>query len=136
MLFPAVLTLREGSPTWQPDLTVRLSFDAHHHDVLDFSTGTQERTKTLAAAQANQAPETGDEPAGGDVQVKPREGSELQGGGEDEVSRARLEREEEAAMVEDENRSDWIPKTASLLACQQGASLSSQRTNICHVMKT
>ena len=79
--------------------------------MLDFSTGTQERTKALAAAQVNQAPETGDEPAGGDVQVKPREGSELQGGGEDEVSRARLEREEEAAMVEDENRSGWIPKT-------------------------
>eukprot|EP00903_Cladosiphon_okamuranus_P011418 g10760.t1 len=64
----------------------------------------EERSKILAAAHANQASAPGDEPAGGEVQGTPQEGSGRSEGGEDEVSRAaRLERAEETAMMEDEN---------------------------------
>lgn len=110
-----VLTRRDAGQDEQPSLQRftppplvehGVSFDECHYDVLGCSSGTQERSKTVAAAQANQAPEAGDEPAGGEVRRKPREGSNLRGGSEDEVSRAaRLEKEEVAAMAEDENRS-------------------------------
>lgn len=60
------------------------------------------------AAQGDQTPAPGSDEAEGELQSPPRQADAMHGAIEDEegeVARARLEKEEAAAMVEDENRS-------------------------------
>lgn len=62
----------------------------------------------MTAAQGDQMPAPGGEEAEGELQSPPRQTEALHGAFEeeqDEVARARLEKEEAAVMVEDENRS-------------------------------
>lgn len=68
----------------------------------------QERSRASIAAQGDQTPASGSEKAEGELQSPPHQADTPQGATErenDDVSRARLEKEEAAAMEEDENRS-------------------------------